>query len=345
MPTTNCDASLRCRLCGWFLALSLAILAPGAPCLEAAPVEEILVNLELEGPGKNIDDPCFWVDPSDSSGTLVFVTSKDSGLVEVFNVVSGELAATIPGFGKANNCAVEGDLLLTTDRAHKDVKVHRVPDLTLVRTFGEDLGEPEGIDVLEAPGGQKLVYVTDEIDASMHVYDLATGDLVRRFPTGFGAGIEPVLADDRHQHIYVSRGENESQRGIGIFTPEGELIREFAAEAFSSDAEGMALYACGEDGYLVVADQIRAATEFEVFDRRTHEHLGTFTLNDGQGDYTHLTDGIDILQTPLPGFPNGLLAACDGCADDEPEDTDIVSWDRIADAMKLARCPGGDERN
>jgi 3-phytase len=301
--------------------------------------------MELTGPGKNIDDPCFWVDPDDPSGTLVFVTSKDSGLVEVFTVVTGELTATIPGFGKANNCAVEGDLLLTTDRARQDVKVHHLPDLALLRTFGENLGEPEGVDVLDGPAGQKLVFVTDEIDASVHVYDLASGDLVRRFPTGFGAGIEPVLADDRHQRIYVSRGENESQRGIGLFTPDGELIREFGAEAFSSDAEGMAIYGCGEGGYLVVADQLREATEFEVFDRLTQEHLGTFTLQGGEGDPTHLTDGIDILQTPLPGFPNGLLAACDGCADDEPEDVDIVSWDRIAEALNLARCPGGEEQN
>ena len=58
-----------------------------------------------------------------------------------------------------------------------------------------------------------------------------------------------------------------------------------------------------------------------------------------------LTDGIDILQIPTPGFPSGLLAACDGCADDEPEDMDIVSWDRIAEAMKLARCPSGEEQS
>jgi len=38
-------------------------------------------------------------------------------------------------------------------------------------------------------------------------------------------------------------------------------------------------------------------------------------------------------------------ASCDGCADDEPEDVDIVSWDRIAEALNLARCPGGEEQN
>mgnify|MGYP001814023222 CR=1 FL=1 len=176
----------------WPVALLLPILALPTPPLEATPAEVILVDLELAGPGKNIDDPCFWVNPDDPSGTLVFVTTKDSGLV---------------------------------------------------RTFGDRMGEPEGIDVLDGPAG------------------------------------------------------------------------------------------CGEGGYLIVADQLSDATEFEIFDRVTLEHLGTFKLHDGEGDYTHLTDGIDILQTPLPGVPSGLLAACDGCADDEPEDTDVVSWDRIAEAM------------
>jgi 3-phytase len=342
VPNTNADTSHRTRPRCWLFTFLLAVVVLPLSPLEGRSAEALAVDLELIGPGTNIDDPCFWVDPKDPSSVLVFVTSKDSGLVEVFDLATGELTATIPGFGKANNCAVEGDLLLTTDRSHRHVTVHHLPDRTLVRTLGENLGEPEGIDVLDGPAGQKRVYVTDEVDASVHVYDLASGDLVRTFATGFGAGIEPILADDRHQRIYVSRGENERQRGIGLFSPEGQLIREFGAEDFSSDAEGMAIYACGEGGYLVVADQLRDATEFEVFDRITLEHLGTFTLQGGEGDPTHLTDGIDILQAPLPQFPNGLLAACDGCADDEPEDMDIVSWDRIAEALKLARCPGGE---
>lgn len=315
----------------------------GAHVPQVAPT-----NFELDGPGKNVDDPCFWVNPEERDQTLLFVTTKDSGLVEVFNATTGALVTSIPGFGRPNNCAVEGGLLLTTDRAPGlngskpgKVKIHALPDLTLVRTFGDDMGEALGIDVLTMPDGSARVYVTDSVDASVHVYDLATGDLVRSFPTGFGAGIEPILIDDRHGRVYVARGEKEKTRGIGLFDLEGKRVREFGAEFFSKDAEGMALYECGEGGYLLVAQQFRHKARFEVFDRLTLRHLGAFQLHDGKGDFTGATDGIDILQVPLSGFPNGMLAACDGCGSNLPDEMDVVSWDRVAAATGLRRCPGG----
>jgi myo-inositol-hexaphosphate 3-phosphohydrolase len=311
--------------------------------LEASSPEVFPVDFELDGPGENVDDVCFWVDPTDPAGTLLFVTTKDSGLVEVFNAVTGAFVSTIPGFGLPNNCAVDGDLLLTTDRTAGDVKVHRIPEFTLVQTFGEDMVDPDGIDVFSVAGGQTLVYVTDSNDASVHVYDLGTGALVRSFPTGFGGGIEPILADERYQRVFVSRGEKEDVRGIGVFDPEGSLLREIGATVFRDDAEGMAIYACGDDGYLVAADQLSSATDFEVFDRVTLEHLGTFHVQDGSGEYVNATDGIDILQTPVPGFPNGILAACDGCGWNLPDEMEVISWDRIATTVGLNRCPDGEE--
>jgi hypothetical protein len=321
----------------------LALVAFTIARLEASLLEVPALDLELDGPGRNVDDPCFWVDPADPAGTLIFITTKDETFIEVFNVVSGEFVATIPGFGRPNNCAVEGDLLLTTDRDHNEVTVHHIPDLALIDAFGQDMTEPEGIDVLDLPGGQKHVYVTDSADASVHVYDLATRDLVRAFPTGFGAGIEPIYADDYHQRIFVARGEKEATRGVGLFDPEGQLILEFGLDVFRRDAEGIAVYACGDGGYLVIADQVTSATEFEVFDRVTLEHIGTFTVQDGEGDFINSTDGIDILQTPLPNLPSGVLAACDGCGSTLPDEMDVVSWDRIASTMGLDVCPNGVE--
>ncbi|MCC6847328.1 MAG: phytase [Deltaproteobacteria bacterium] len=309
--------------------------------LEAAAPAVAPLAFELDGPGENVDDPCFWIDPADAAESLVFVTAKGSGLVEVYTIATGALVATIPGFDRPNNCAVEGDLLITTDVDAGDVKLHHLPDLALVGTFGADMTDPEGVDVLTTPAGAQQVYVTDSSDASVHVYDLATGALVRTFPTGFGAGIEPIMADDRWQRIYVGRGEKEETRGIGWFTPEGALVREFAADIFSKDAEGMAVYACGDGGYFVVSDQKSTATDFEVFDRITLDHIGTFTLKDGGGEPTDSTDGLDIFQTPLSGFPDGGLVACDGCGSTLPDEMDVVAWGRIAATLGLNACPNG----
>jgi myo-inositol-hexaphosphate 3-phosphohydrolase len=318
----------------------MACLAAVGPA-PAAPVVVSPVDFEARGKGTDIDDPCFWVDPGNTDAALLFLTSKGSGLVDVFDAASGAFITAVPGLSRANNCAVEGDLLLTTDIGTDDVRVHRLPDLVPIDRFAQDTIQPEGVDVLTLATGEPLVYVTDSGDSSVHVYTLATRELVRSFSTGFGGGIEPIVADDLHQRIYVSRGEKESRKGIGWFTPEGAFVQEFGGQHFSSDAEGMAIYACGAAGYLVAADQRGSASQFEVFDRVTLTHLGTFTLAAGNGDFTERTDGIDVLQVPLPGFPNGMLAACDGCGSTLPEELDVVRWDRIATAMGLMTCPGG----
>jgi myo-inositol-hexaphosphate 3-phosphohydrolase len=325
---------MRWRLLAFALVAWLAAGTARATTPVISPLDR-----RLEGPGRNIGDPCFWADPADPAGTLVFVTAKDSGLVEVFNLASGTLVGTIPGFGRPDNCAVEGDLLLTTDRTARHVSVHHLPDLTLLRTFGEDMKEPQGIDVLTRPA--PLVYVTDHADSSVHVYALDTGALVRSFPTGFGTPIESILVDDRQGRVFLVGGAKSPPRSFSWFTPEGALVQEVGRKAFDEDAEGMALYACGDGGYIVAADQRATGTEFEVFDRVSLGHLGTFRLEDGQGGFTDSTDGIDILQTPLPAFPYGVLAACDGCGPNEPEGLDVVAWERVAAAMGLDLCPGG----
>jgi 3-phytase len=332
-------------------AAAALVLMAGCACgSPAGPTIGRVMPLdrELDGPGKNVDDACFWLDPRDPAGSLLFVTAKDSGLVEVFNVTSGALVTTIGGFGRPNNCVVEGDLLLTTDREPRapgvvagGVKVHRLPGFVLERTFADDTVAPHGIDVLTLPSGRRRVYVTDSADASVHVYELETGAVVTRFLTGFGAGIEPVLADDHYQRIFVARGEKEEVRGVGLFDPAGKLLREFGADVLTKDAEGMAIYACGEAGYLVIADQHKKKTQFEVFDRVTLAHRATFELEDGQGEVTNATDGIEIVQDPLPGFPSGFLAACDGCGTDEPDEMDVVGWERIAAVMGLEHCARG----
>lgn len=311
----------------------LAIARHGA----SAP--EVVIDYSVDGPGLNVDDPCFWTNPADTAESLLFVTTKDSGLVEVYKAATGAFVATIPGFVKPNNCAVDGDLLLTTDRTAPDVKVHHLPDLALARTFGGDMIQPQGIDVLHS-GGQSLAYVTDSGDASVHVYDVTTGALVRTFATpGWGLGIEPVVVDDAYQRVFLSREEGNNAHGIGLFTPTGTLVKEFGAHLFPKDTEGLAIYQCGDGGYLIAADQQNNKSQFEVFDRVTLAHVGTFTMRDAAGDPTNSTDGIDILQTPLPGYPNGIFAACDGCGTNLPDEMDVVSWDKIAAALDLNVCP------
>ncbi|MCC6847330.1 MAG: phytase [Deltaproteobacteria bacterium] len=326
-----------CVVVGIVAALrSRANVEDPASALDVGPLA-----FEAHGAGRNIDDPCFWAHPRDPGESLLFVTAKDSRVVEVFRAATGARVGEIAGFTRPNNCTVEGDLLLTTDVGVPEVTMHHLPDLEIVGSFGADMLSPQGIDVLSTPEGQSLVYVTDSSDASVHVYDLDGGAPVRTFATGFGAGIEPILADDRYQRIFVARGEKEEARGIGLFTPEGTLVREFGGAIFSADTEGLGIYACGAGGYLLAADQNRSATEIEIFERESLTHIGTFRLRNAAGAATRATDGIALLQAPLPGYASGLLAVCDGCGSTPRDEMDVVGWDRVAAVMGLERCPGG----
>jgi hypothetical protein len=137
------------------LACAAALL--GAGLLAEAASDDGLplvpVDFSVDGPGENVDDACFWVHPTDAAQSLMFVTAKESGLVEVFNASTGALADTITAFDRPNSCTVDGDLLLTTDRDAGNVKIHHLPDLTAAGLLATDPHKPSGISVLQTPAG------------------------------------------------------------------------------------------------------------------------------------------------------------------------------------------------
>jgi hypothetical protein len=143
--------------------------------------------------------------------------------------------------------------------------------------------------------------------------------------------------------------DKSDERGTKAFTYEGVEIQEFGIEETGSDSEGNAVYRCGpHDGYVIVCDQRQsnskgAYSEFEVFDRRTLAHVGTFRMRAAGDDWTGSTDGIDVFQGSGTDATGGVFAACDGCGQhgQSTDELDIVGWDRIADALGLRVCPGG----
>jgi hypothetical protein len=147
---------------------------------------------------------------------------------------------------------------------------------------------------------------------------------------------EALAVDPADGRVFVA--DDDSGR-IRVFTPSGDLLTELRG-MFGSDAEGLALYRCGAGGYLVASDQ--SNDEFEVFDRLSLQHLGSFLVRDASGDRVNDTDGIDVFQAPTHRFPGGLFAACDGCSGSD-DDADLVGWERIAAALDLAVCPDGGE--
>lgn len=78
-----------------------------------------------------------------------------------------------------------------------------------------------------------------------------------------------------------------------------------------ADVEGLAIHRTGPlSGTLLVSSQ--GDNTFYTYDRLTNRPLAHFAVLDGTVDGTQDTDGAATDPTPLPGFPNGLLALQDG---------------------------------
>ncbi len=327
------SASLH-AICAATLALAVGLPRP----VPAQEIPVLPVDVELSASGLNYDDICFWRDPADPEQSLAFITAKDAPMVEVFRLATGALLDTIGGFAKPNNCDVSGNLIVTTDSDGKKVLVHSIPDLAPVAVFDSGFAEPEGVAALRVDG-RPLAAITDHTQNRVHVYDLVSHAFVRSFSTGFSAS-EGTAADELYQHIIVSDGDSGLLR---VFTIEGQLLAEFGAGPIGGDAEGVAVYRCGTQGWIVVSDQrefTNVSTDFEVFDRVTFAHVGTFRMANSAGDGTNATDGLDIFQVPTSTFPTGVFAACDDCHATD-DDFDLIRWDRIATALGLLVCPEG----
>ncbi len=326
-------------------ALLQAVLALAWSSAVAQPL--VSVDTELTASGQNYDDVCFWRDPVDPDASLLFVTAKSAARVEVFRHDSGVFQTAIGGFQRPVNCDVTGDFLVTTDNRTGEIVVHHIPDFTEIARFGEGLSNPQGVTTLDRDG-RTLVYVTDVWEGEVDVYDLASTALVNRFPTGLFHH-EALAADELYGRVFVADdtlGEvTDESLGSGrvlVFTPEGEFLTEFGADVIGVEAEGIALYRCGAGGWIVVSDQRPEApwSEFEVFERASLAHVGTFVMRNAAGGYTDGTDGLDIFQVPTRRFPAGVLAACDSCLSGG-DDVDLAAWERIAAVFGLAVCPDG----
>lgn len=299
----------------------------------------------LEGPGRNIDSLAFWSGGTPDT-TFLFATAQDNHLVEVWRHPferAGEPLVLEAGV-TVNGVAVDpaSDRLYVTSgwegSGRFEVLVFSLPALEPLHRFGlGTLGEGEtNLAILHARDGATLVFASD--DHRVHVFREGTGSAtwLRAFAPPVSE-IETLMADDRTQLVYVpeERGGEGIRPGVHVFDPEGRPhtragTNVFGEDRFDADAEGIALYRCldaaGADrgsGFIVVSDQRQSRTELEFFDRGSWEHLGMLSV----AGLAH-TDGLAVLETPLPGHPRGLLAAVH-----DDQHTVLVDAAEILDAL------------
>jgi hypothetical protein len=259
----------------------------------------------------------------------MFVTSKGNEFIEVYQHPFQSQLRTISCGDESNGVWAdqERDVLYITRRDSSDVCAFNLPGFEesalLSFTTAAMGGDSEpNLAMLKLPDGQSRIYVS--YDDIVYYHDALTGDPLGQFEPS--EGLETMYGDDYYQVIYIP--DEGDRSGVYQYDSDGVPAGPTFGDRsiFDSDAEGISVYKClspaGEDsgeGLIVVADQRGEETDFEVFHRRTKEHLGTINIPG-----VNNTDGIAITQQSSPEYPMGLLAVID-----DDTSTVGVGWDTI----------------
>lgn len=311
---------------------------------------DVNADIRLDGRGLSLDSTAFWSDGTAES-TYLFVTAPDNNLLEVwrFPFTASESRSVVFSLGTIINGVVvdpkRRHLYLTqgdeTNGIYQ-VQVLSLPELKPLYQFGRGIiGKGEtNLALLHVSESQTRVYVTDDHT----VYFFAVHDNAATFLGHFMPAvseIETLMADDYSQLIFVPEESGGAGKapGIHVFDADGKAYFKNGANVFGQDqhfqgdAEGIALYRCMDSnhvdlgrGWIVVSDQRKSQSEFEFFDRNTWEHVGQLRIS-GVND----TDGIAVLETALPGYPQGIFSAID-----DDSTVAIKGWHKIFDALSLS---------
>jgi 3-phytase len=144
--------------------------------------------------------------------------------------------------------------------------------------------------------------------------------------------IEAIAVDAELGYVYYS----DEQHGVRKYRADpaaadaSEELALFGTAGFAGDHEGISLYVQpGGAGYVMVSNQ--QADTFRIFPRtgpagKPHDHplLRSVRLS------TRASDGSDVTNVPLPGFPGGLLVAMSA-----ERTFHFYAWDDIAAAAGL----------
>jgi 3-phytase len=346
--------------CAW--ALLGACAAPvKAPVDGRAGARLVERYTTMPAPVDNIDSVVTW--QSSDGVSWLFASAKDADNLVVFDADSGAnlrrvgSSGSAPGeFDRPNGITVIDDLLFVVERDNHRVQVLSLPDLESVLIFGAaELKVPYGLWIERKVPGELDVYVTDS-------YQLADGSLppleqlaerVKRFrliehdgridaahvasfgdtsASGALRWVESIYGDPRHGRMLIAEEYMEAGSTLRVYDMSGNYLGiNVDRSHFDGQAEGIALWSCADgSGYWVATDQREDGNRFQVFDRVTLEHLGSFS-----GRNTSNTDGIHLQSVPTRAFPHGVFFAVH---DDQA--VSAFDWRDIARALGLReKCP------
>ncbi|SDK29902.1 3-phytase [Pedobacter sp. ok626] len=326
------------------LCLTTSLLLFTAACSQNQPVNTAAIKpLYVTEPLQfDSDDPAIWVNPADSSKSLIIGTDKDeNGGLYVFDLQGKVIKEkTVKGLKRPNNVDVayglnlggkKVDIAVATERMTHKLRVFSLPDMKPIDNGGLPMFEGEtgelyrdlmGIAMYTDPQGQIYAIVGRKSGPKEGEYlwqylleDNGKGQLKATLKRKFGKysgkkEIESIAVDNELGYIYYS----DEQFGVRKYyadpakgNPELAL---FATTGFKEDNEGISIYKTSDStGYILVSDQ--AANHFQVFNREgTKQDPNKHVLITSIPTSTNNSDGSDIYSKGLNNdFKHGIFVA------------------------------------
>lgn len=282
------------------------------------------------------DDPAIWINSADSSKSLIIGTDKNiEGALYAFNL-EGKIVKIYKGLERPNNVDITYgfpykeeyiDIAVVTERLKQRIRVFKLPDLEpidcgdMIVFDGEKKRKPMGIALYKRKeDGSFFVFVSgksgpNEGYLGQYLLKNENQDRIKIIPVrqfGKYSGekeIEAIAVDEELGYVYYS----DETVGVRKYHADPEVddankeLALFASYGFAGDQEGISIYKNGDGtGYIIVSDQ--QANQFWIFRREglplnPHEHS---LLKIIKVSAKH-SDGNDVVNLPLPGFPFGLF--------------------------------------
>jgi 3-phytase len=288
------------------------------------------------------DDPAIWINPKDSTEVLIIGTDKggDTGDGGLFAFdLSGTIVDSVRPLKRPNNVDIaygltlngkHVDIAVCTERNAKSIRVFSLPDLQALDNGGisvfegevDSLRDPMGVALYTNPVDQKIYAIVGRKTGPQDgtylwqylLEDNGSGvvkaSLKRKF--GFYSGkkeIESIAVDNELGFVYHSDEQHGIHKSYAHPDSSNAELALFGTSGFTEDIEGISIYKTDDStGYILVSDQ--QANMFRIFPRqgsqdKPHEHpeISFFPAS------TSESDGSDVINAALPGFPKGIFVA------------------------------------
>lgn len=266
------------------------------------------------------DDPAIWICQADRSRSLIFATDKIEtfGAIYAFDL-NGKVVQKVRGLDRPNNCDVNGNLLVASERMKNRLRFFKIDPKTgrLTDATGKTdaVQEPMGVTFYRRPNDGKLFVIASpkvggdnanylaQYSVTLNSKGLYDTKLVRNFGVFSGVKeIEALAVDHELGRIYAS-DEMVSNKVFQV-NPNASgsvVLGEFNKTGVEGDHEGTAV----TRDYVFTTDQRPDNSVYSIFDRKEiGKKLGEFSIN------ADSTDGIDATQEPLdPRYPQGIFVA------------------------------------